>query len=843
MPKGPQRGNQVKQGNAREVKTKKIEPKVQPKTKQTKKDQEPKKVNYDANVVEVLSGDTFRFVKVGAKEEKIAKINRIIVPQYNRVEKKEEQYSFEAKEFLRQRIIGKKVHITEMNVNDKGVVFAEVTIGNTDIAKEIVKNGWAYSKAYKEEEQLAKDGRKGVHEKGKAIPRPQGEALNLFKSIPKEPEFSAVIKQVIGPAHYVIYTKDRKEATIKLLGVSQCLEIDERGNDYYIFDEDGANAMEFIEPKIYQRDVRVRLVEQGDRYFAVVKLDGKDLAELLLKEGYVVVSKRADLTEEMKEAYTKAEREAKKLHKNRWTDFDQALEDKMIKEKKEKEEKLAQRKEKAKFYIGDIISIGLNSFTIKVKADSSERVIRFASLRPTKYDSNNKEAVKAFRRAFKEIVRKYLVGKKFQCKETYVEKYQDMDGKNVEAARYDVYINKKNFGLDLVKSGLFRVIPEHDPFKQSFEYEQLLNAQTTEDFKYEVAKKVDKDLMSKAFPTYKNRTFICQVEMVSLSKFSIYIPEKNVEMKVFIDDVYVPSVDNKNQDFFDFRQKAGKEVLDKFIGVNEVKVSFGEEEKRPFNVTMMYNNTKDVKKVLIDNYYVAPRGEKSDAVKKAMAEKKGIYAFYDPNANKPKQEGEKKENNEQKNQRPQKKNVAVQQSMDLEGNEKQFVFAGFDCEHIYYYEDETASKYVDEIEGKLKALKKEPIKEETKNVIVEYRKKFYRGEFLKVEPSAYEVECKDIGLRVVCGKNKLRCSTEEIDKLEVKVKKVGVLGIRAVRYDFVDASAVCEYVVEHMFKPVKITLNKKKDFAKAVFGESCLNVDVIANGFTVVDKSVARDRS
>jgi len=88
----------------------------------------------------------------------------------------------------------------------------------------------------------------------------------------------------------------------------------------------------------------------------------------------------------------------------------------------------------------------------------------------------------------------------------------------------------------------------------------------------------------------------------------------------------------------------------------------------------MYNNSKDVKKLLIDNCYVIPRGERSDAVKKAIAEKKGIYAFYDGSVRKPKEEGEKEEKEQPKKERAPRKNAPVQQSMDLkEKNNKLFL--------------------------------------------------------------------------------------------------------------------------------------------------------------------------
>jgi len=844
MPKvgGPQRGNQFKpHGNARENKTKKVVPKEQ--KKEVKKNEKPTKRTLDATVIDVLSGDTFKYVKVGDKEGKqvMAKIDSIIAPRFDREQKKEEKFTFESKEFLRSRIIGKRVKLIEMFVPEKGIAHYEVKIGDTDIGKTVVENGWAVSnKKYKSESQVAKDNKKGMYSGVQPVKKPEGEARNLFKPAPKEKEFSAVIDNVIGPAHFTIYTKDRRQGNVYLYGVSQLLEVsqDKESGEFYDFDEDGINAMTFIEPMIYQRDVRVTLIEEEERRFAIVKIDGKDIAEMLLREGYVVISKRATLEGEIKERYEKAEKEAKKNHKNRWTDFDQEYEDEQNRKKAEREKEILERKDKAKFYIGEIIKIDLNKFTIKVKADQSQREIRFASLKPTRFDEKNKEeSIRAYRRRFRDIVRKYLVGKKFQCKECYKEVFE-LDGKKIESVRYDVYVNKKNFGIELVKNGLFNVIPERDPMRKSFEYTELENAEKEYEkkennkgmFKFTPAQKIDKDNIDKTFPSLRNKSFLVQVESVSFHKLFIYIPEKNFEMGVFVNDVYVPRVEN-DKEFDKFRDEARAEIL-KEIGFGDVKVFFGEEEKstRKFNVDVTYNQNKDLRKYLIDNFYASPIKEKSENVKKAEAEKKGIYKYIKERAPKEQKEEEEK---------PKRKEVK-KQTIDFDGKKQKVIFVGFDGKEVYYYENEKESKYVDEIEEKLKQVKKENIKENTKNVIVEIKKRLYRGEIIEANPGAYEVICKDTGIRVCCGKNKLKNSTEEIDKLEIKVKKVGMIGIAPVRFDILDASILNELINGYQFKPAELTFNKKGDFVKVDIEEKCLNIMLVENGITIVNKEIGK---
>jgi len=140
----------------------------------------------------------------------------------------------------------------------------------------------------------------------------------------------------------------------------------------------------------------------------------------------------------------------------------------------------------------------------------------------------------------------------------------------------------------------------------------------------------------------------------------------------------------------------------------------------------------------------------------------------------------------------------------------------------------------------LKAVKKENIKDDTKNVIVEIKKRLYRGEIIERNVGAIEVLCKDTGMRIVCGKNKLRRIDEACDKLEVKVEKVGLLGIREVSYKFIEPSVVFDLISGLQFKEAKFTFNKDDKFAKVVVGDVCLNTELIADGITIVDKTVAR---
>ena len=165
-----------------------------------KKTEDKKVTKQEITVIvkKVLDGASFEYIEKGSKDAKwkLAVIQGIMAPHYDKKENKEEKFTFESTEFLRKKIIGKTLKLVVENTTEKGMRFVTPMLDNKNLAAEIVAEGWAANKGkqYATECNEAKEAKKGVWGTKEAIPRPAKDEKVKNNFLEKEKEFDGSIQ-------------------------------------------------------------------------------------------------------------------------------------------------------------------------------------------------------------------------------------------------------------------------------------------------------------------------------------------------------------------------------------------------------------------------------------------------------------------------------------------------------------------------------------------------------------------------------------------------------------------------------------------------------------------------
>jgi len=319
----------------------------------------------------------------------------------NRADALERTYAWEAKEYLRKRLIGQRVRAVldyiqpadptraqQQQRGPKGQPPREekdrncysVYVDRNNVAVELVamgfasprnhKGGEARSKDYEDmlkAENLAKSQHKGRHQNPEKasiiyindISQDAEQATRFLPSI-KRGKQRGVVAHVFHAAKVKIYVpKESCELTVAL----SALQVPREKEAF------SAESIALIRDRIYQREVEfeVSQVDRGGNFVGTVYFNRENLSVLLLQEGYAKLLRGIAQNLENYQELENAEESAKRQHKNIWKDYDEVAEQE-ARDKRRAERQGQQVGGKAEEYIDVIVTeiLDASSFYVQI---------------------------------------------------------------------------------------------------------------------------------------------------------------------------------------------------------------------------------------------------------------------------------------------------------------------------------------------------------------------------------------------------------------------------------------------------------------------------------------------
>nr|XP_043637792.1 ribonuclease TUDOR 1-like [Erigeron canadensis] len=313
----------------------------------------------------VLSGDTMVVMGIakGAEipPEKNIALAYLVAPRLARKEGNDEQFAWKSKEFLRNLCIGKVVVFkTEYTIPNYSRECCSVFIDSTNIAKEVVKNGWAKVKEAREQgttpehtellrlEEQAREQGKGLWNKSpgatadaiRNLPPSADFDANGFLAANKGRSMKAIVEHVRdGSCLYAYLLPEFQFVQVLVAGIQapsmRRRVINESTKSSALTNTEvnpepfGREAKHYTEIRVLSRDVRIVLegVDKNSNLIGSVYYpDGekaKDLALELIENGFAkYVEWSANMMElEARWKLKAAELEAKKNKLRMWANY------------------------------------------------------------------------------------------------------------------------------------------------------------------------------------------------------------------------------------------------------------------------------------------------------------------------------------------------------------------------------------------------------------------------------------------------------------------------------------------------------------------------------------------
>ncbi|KAG2231435.1 hypothetical protein BDF21DRAFT_455425 [Thamnidium elegans] len=310
---------------------------------------------FDATVVRIVTGDMI-IVKTKTGVEK--KLQLASVKQAPRGagtttansksrDIKEVGYQFEAREFLRKKLIGKQAHITIDYHKPAQDGFeardcATVIVSNHNIAEQLIVRGLATAIRHRKDddnrshcydqlliaEKKAEEDKRGIHSpKEQPVVRIVDASENAAKSrqfltfLKRSGKVNAVVDFVAnGSRLFVWVPKENCRLTFVLSGV-RAPRVGRTANDKS--EPYGQEALDFVSQKCLQHDVEIEIenVDKIGSFVGSLFVNGENLAVSLLSRGLATIHEySADESNYVNQLYG-AEREAKTEKRGIWSGF------------------------------------------------------------------------------------------------------------------------------------------------------------------------------------------------------------------------------------------------------------------------------------------------------------------------------------------------------------------------------------------------------------------------------------------------------------------------------------------------------------------------------------------
>ncbi|KAJ3053433.1 hypothetical protein HK097_004281 [Rhizophlyctis rosea] len=317
--------------------------------------------DFDAVVTRVWSGDTLTIQSLATGKEKRVQLSSIRAPKppaSKPAEKgsasesvKEFGYDLDAKEFLRNRLIGKKVHVTIDYVKPAEGVYEErecVTVKDNDknVAEMLIARGLADIIRHRRDDdnrsphydqllialEKAQTAQKGIHSpKDAPVHRISDASFNAGRAKQFLPYFQragtvpGVVDYVAGGSRFRVYVPSQNCALTLVLGGIRAPRAGRPGEMSEPF---GQEALEFATRHCMQRDAEFSVEGQdkvggfiGSLFIKTASGDRKNVAALLLEEGLASVHEYSASQISNSNALWEAEARAKNAKKGVWANW------------------------------------------------------------------------------------------------------------------------------------------------------------------------------------------------------------------------------------------------------------------------------------------------------------------------------------------------------------------------------------------------------------------------------------------------------------------------------------------------------------------------------------------
>ncbi|XP_013400394.1 staphylococcal nuclease domain-containing protein 1 [Lingula anatina] len=326
---------------------------------------ELKDKNFSGKVVEVVNGDSL-MVKIGENQYKKCFLSSVRPPRPAPITdadepKKDEPkkrsrplydipYMFEAREFLRKKLVGKKVNVQIDYIQPPANNFPEktcctITIGGINVAEALISKGLASVIRYRQDddqrsahydELLAAEARaekKGVGIHSKKEP-PIHRVADISGDVNKAKQFlpflqragksEAIVEFVASGSRLRLFIPRETCLITFLLAGIDCPRGSRPGpnNTTVPGDPCGEEAMVFTKEACLQREVEVEVesIDKGGNFIGWMFVDGVNHSISLVEEGLSKMHFTAERSNFYK-ALSTAEERAKELKKNVWANF------------------------------------------------------------------------------------------------------------------------------------------------------------------------------------------------------------------------------------------------------------------------------------------------------------------------------------------------------------------------------------------------------------------------------------------------------------------------------------------------------------------------------------------
>uniref|UniRef100_A0A672IWI2 Staphylococcal nuclease domain-containing protein 1 n=1 Tax=Salarias fasciatus TaxID=181472 RepID=A0A672IWI2_SALFA len=409
----------------------------------------------------------------------------------------DEPWAFQAREFLRKKLIGKEVCFTvEIKTalgREYGMVYLGKDTSGENIAESLVNEGLATVRREGirgnnpeqarlcELEDQSKASKKGMWSEGGGthtirdlkytIENPR----NFVDSLHQKP-INAIIEHVRdGSVVRALLLPDYYLVTVMLSGV-KCPTFKREADGTETPEPFAAEAKFFTESRLLQRDVQIILESCPNQIIlGTILHPNGNITELLLKEGFArCVDWSMAVYTQGAEKLRAAERSAKERKVRIWKDYVAPT---------------ANLDQKDRQFVAKVMQV-VNADAMVVKLNSGEyKTIHLSSIRPPRIEGENKDKDKRFRPLYdipymfeaREFLRKKLIGKKVNVTVDYI-RAATGPGESTpafaERTCATVTIGGINIAEALVSKGLATVIRyRQDDDQRSSHYDELLAAE------------------------------------------------------------------------------------------------------------------------------------------------------------------------------------------------------------------------------------------------------------------------------------------------------------------------------------------------------------------------------